>query len=50
MGIDKTASDRFFIVSVESKETTESHIVDLQDVCGKHACMCERTELCIGFW
>lgn len=39
MGIEKTASDRFFIVSVESKETTEAHIVDLEGVTGKYACM-----------
>ena len=39
MGIEKTASDRFFVVSVESKETTEAHIVDLEGVTGKYACV-----------
>lgn len=48
MGIEKTASDRFFIVSVESKETTEAHIVDLEGVTGKYehvyvcVCVCVR--------
>jgi protease II len=47
MGIEKTASDRFFIVSVESKETTEAHIVDLEGVTGKYACMHARAYVCM---
>lgn len=50
MGIEKTASDRFFIVSVESKETTEAHIVDLEGVTGKYVrtcvCACIRLYAC----
>ena len=34
MGMEKTASDRFLIVGVESKETSENHIIDLKDVEG----------------
>ena len=32
--MEKTASDRFLIVGVESKETSENHIIDLKDVEG----------------
>ena len=30
MGITKTASDRFFVLSVESKETSENFLLDLE--------------------
>ena len=34
MGMEKTASDRFLIVGVESKETSENHIIDLHNIKG----------------
>ena len=30
MGLSRTASDRFIVVGVESKETSEQYLVDLQ--------------------
>ena len=30
MGVSRTASDRFLVVGVESKETSEHYLVDLQ--------------------
>ena len=30
MGVSRTASDRFLVVGVESKETSEHHLIDLQ--------------------
>jgi protease II len=34
MGVSKTASDRFLVVEVESKETTEGYLIDLLGVNG----------------
>jgi protease II len=34
MGIDKTASERFLVVGMESKETSERHLIDLNGVQG----------------
>ena len=34
MGLDKTASDRFLVVGVESKETSEHYLLDLQACSG----------------
>ena len=34
MGLDKSASDRFLITGVESKETSEYHVTDLHGVTG----------------
>ena len=30
MGVSRTASDRFLVVGVESKETSEHYLLDLQ--------------------
>ena len=35
MGMEKTASDRFLVVGVESKETSENHIIDLNNIKGR---------------
>jgi protease II len=47
MGLDRTASDRFLIVGVESKETSEHYLVDLQGVAGgaAHAAAARRKAL-----
>ena len=34
MGLGKTASDRFLVVGLESKETHENYVIDLQGVKG----------------
>ena len=48
MGLDKTASDRFLIVGVESKETSEHYLLDLQGCVGgtAHAASAHR-KVCV---